>query len=214
MHLPFFLLIIRSTLTRNHGYGEHIISMNREVCFNRSLLCISYLIHQYISACALQFIMDYVSTSEKIGVPRDQIFMMRMKKPRFLLLAQLFDHYMSYGHVVKIAQHRALRDPQFLTFFINYIKKKEPMHDIILRVDSLEKASFMLIWRKIKLMVNCSLFLSDIPRFYKMLWNLNFLLFSTGFYNMHIKQILWIWYNMLCFYFHYFSHHEFKSSPV
>lgn len=75
-------------------------------------------------------------TDDTLDVPRDQLFVMKIKKQTFWLLAQLFDHYMNYGQVVKIAQHRALRDPHFLQYFLNHIKKKDTRDECILRVDN------------------------------------------------------------------------------
>ncbi|KAL4217512.1 hypothetical protein ACF0H5_023961 [Mactra antiquata] len=87
-------------------------------------------------ACALQFIMDYVATDIRIEESRDQIFVMRIQKHNFWLLSELFAHYITYGYVVKIAQHRAFRDLKFLNFFFDFVKKKGMIADLILKVDN------------------------------------------------------------------------------
>lgn len=90
-------------------------------------------------ACALQFIMDYVATEDNVNLPRDQVFVMRIQKHFFWLMAQLFDHYINYGHVYKVAHHRVFRDPKFLNFFIDYVKKREMKDEMILQVDGTVK---------------------------------------------------------------------------
>ncbi|XP_053385953.1 ankyrin repeat and KH domain-containing protein 1-like [Mercenaria mercenaria] len=61
--------------------------------------------------------------------------MMRVKNENFLVLAKVFEHYISSGEVKTIFHHRAMKDLRFIQFFFEYIQQKENYEQFILTED-------------------------------------------------------------------------------
>lgn len=89
-----------------------------------------------VSACALQFIMDYVATEATPIESRDQIFIMRVTKQNYWLLAESLIHYMNVGFTNQIARHRSFRDQEFTKFVFSHLEKRDNQDDVILREDT------------------------------------------------------------------------------
>ncbi|XP_052234805.1 uncharacterized protein LOC127847147 [Dreissena polymorpha] len=90
---------------------------------------------EVLEGCALPFLMDFVGTDENFEERPDEIFMMRVKRENFLVLAQVFEHYILNNEVKRISQHRAMKDVRFIEFFFEYIQQKPDCVRIVLSED-------------------------------------------------------------------------------
>lgn len=91
---------------------------------------------EVLEGCSLPFLMDFVGTDANFDEKPDEIFMMRVKKENFLVLAKVFEHYILNGEVKRISQHRAMKDLRFVQFFFEYLQQSKHYEKIILSEDA------------------------------------------------------------------------------
>ena len=89
--------------------------------------------------------MDFVGTGDDQDDDDSgtEIFLMRVKKPQFLVLAKVMEHYILHGEVKRISQHRAMKNPTFVEFLFEYFQQKGSITHVLLSEDNNFRVSFI-----------------------------------------------------------------------
>ncbi|KAL3853875.1 hypothetical protein ACJMK2_013174 [Sinanodonta woodiana] len=89
---------------------------------------------QILEGCSLSFLTDFVGTPHSSD--EGEVFIMRVNNANFGILAKIVAHYLLQGEVKRVAQHRSLKDLEFLDFFFEYLLKEGKQKMAILKQDN------------------------------------------------------------------------------